>query len=504
VVRSQSSFAITEASVGMDVNSILRAMVALTVCILVAANAGAQTGASSKQRLEDVEDHLTRYVVLKNAKGESMRLAPQMEAMHVPAVSMAAIRDGQLDWAQAYGVTALGGARANPRTLFGAASMSKPLTALGVLKLVEEGKVDLDTEVNHYLKRWKIPDNAFTSEKKVTVRELLNHTSGIGTHNGELYDPGQPIPTLLQMLNGEKPAKSPPVQVEAAPGTKWAYSNGGYLVLQLLIEDVTSEGFAHYMKRAILDPTGMEDSTFEAPLPQDWASRGATAYWEDGKSGIPPEKFVEPNLAAGGLWSTPTDMAKFLMEIQREYGGTSQKLLHQRTVQMMATPGMTGWGLGFRVGGSAANPVLSHEGSGVFQDEMLIYLRGNGLVVMTSGGDGAQLKDELIRSAGSVYGFPDFQPLERTAVEVAPDVLSRYPGTYGFVKVALEEGKLTAEIPEGSRPQALFAESPTHFFVLDGPQELEFEITGQKADGVVFITPMNHGMHLKRNEEDRK
>jgi len=206
--------------VGMDVNSTLRAMVALTVCIFVAANAGTQTGASSKQRLEDVEDHLIRYVVLKNAKGESMRLAPQMEAMHVPAVSMAAIRDGQLDWAQAYGVTALGGARANPRTLFGAASMSKPLTAVGVLKLVEEGKVDLDKEVNHYLKRWKIPDNAFTSEKKVTVRELLNHTSGIGTHNGELYDPGQPIPTLLQMLNGEKPAKSPPVQVEAAPGTK--------------------------------------------------------------------------------------------------------------------------------------------------------------------------------------------------------------------------------------------------------------------------------------------
>jgi hypothetical protein len=135
---------------------------------------------------------------------------------------------------------------------------------------------------------------------------------------------------------------------------------------------------------------------------------------------------------------------------------------------------------------------------------MLIYLRGNGLVVMTSGGDGAQLKDELIRSAGSVYGFPDFRPLERTAVEVAPDVLSRYPGTYGFVKVALEEGKLTAEIPEGSRPQALFAESPTHYFVLDGPQELEFEITGQKADGVEFITPMNHGMRLKRNEEDGK
>jgi len=433
-----------------------------------------------------------------------MRLATQMEALHVPAVSMAAIRNGQIDWARADGVTSLGGAAATARTLFGAASMSKPVTAVGVLKLVEEGKIDLDMDVKQYLKRWKIPDNAFTGENKVTVRELLNHTSGIGTHNGAIYDPAEPVPTIVQMLNGEKPAKTPPVVLEAAPGTKWAYANGGYLVLELLVEDVTGNSFADYMKHAVLDPLGMKDSTFEAPLPAGWASHAATGYWEDGKSGIPPEKFVEPNLAAGGLWTTPTDMAKFLIEMQREYAGTSQRVLHQRTVQMMAKPGLGGWGLGFRVEGSAENSLLTHEGSGVFQDDMLIYLHGNGLVVMTSGGDGGQLKDELIRSAGTVYGFPDFQPLERTGVEVAPGILARYPGTYGFVKVAMTGGRLTAEIPEGTRPQRLFAESPTHFFVLDGPQELEFDVEGEKASGVKFITPMNHGMRLKRSEEEGK
>jgi len=423
-----------------------------------------------------------------------------METMHVPAVSMVAIRNGKIDWAQAYGVTSLGGAKTTTRALFGAASMSKPLTAVAVLKLVEQGKIGLDVDVNQYLKRWKIPENAFTSEKKVTVRELLNHTSGIGTHNGAFYDPGQPVPTLPQLLDGEKPATTPPVRVEAVPGTKFAYANGGYLVLELLVEDVTGETFAHFMKHAVLDPIGMKDSTFDVPLPPTWASRAANGYWEDGKSGITPGKFVEPNLAAGGLWTTPTDLARFLIEIQREYKGTSHRVLHQQTVQMLAKPGLVNWGLGFRVGGSPDNPVLSHDGSAAFQDDMLIYLHGNGFIVMTSGGGGGTVADELIRGAATVYDFPDFRPLERTAIDVSPNILSQYLGTYGFVKVAMGAGKLTAEIPAGSHPQLLFAESPTHFFVLDGPQELQFDKEGQQVDGLDFITPMTHS-HLEKSHE---
>lgn len=481
-----------------------RVGIVMPACASLALSTVAQSTVPAQQRREEVEHSLTRYVVLSNAEHPYMQLASQMAALQVPAVSMAAIRNGQIDWAQAYGVRALGGATATTATLFSAASMSKPLTAVGVLKLAEEGKIDLDADVNLYLKRWKIPDSDFTREKKVTVRELLNHTSGIGTHNGALYDPGQPMPTLVEVLNGDKPAKTPPVRVEAVPGTKWAYSNGGYLVLELLVEDVTGERFARYMQRAVLDPIGMKDSTFDLPLPPEWAGRAATGYWEDGKSGVPPEKFVEPNQAAGGLWTTPTDLAKFLIEIQREYAGKSHKVLHSRMAQMLAKPGLDGWGLGFRVQGNEENPVLSHEGSAVFQDEMLIYLHGNGFVVMTSGGGGTALADELVRSAGTVYDFPEFRALERKAAEVPADVLERYAGTYGFVKVAMDAEGLTAEIPEGSRPQRLFAESPTRFFVLDGPQELEFAIEGKKVSGVKFITPMNHGMVLKRDEEGRK
>jgi hypothetical protein len=124
---------------------------------------------------------------------------------------------------------------------------------------------------------------------------------------------------------------------------------------------------------------------------------------------------------------------------------------------------------------------------------MVAYLHGNGIVVMTSGGDGGPLTEEILRSAGSVYGFPDFKPVEHSTVTVSPEVLTRYAGTYEYVKVAMNGDALTAEIPVGSTPQRLYPESQTHYFVLDGPQELEFDVDAQQVvTGVEFITPMGH------------
>ncbi|HTH53716.1 MAG TPA: serine hydrolase [Edaphobacter sp.] len=457
----------------------------------------AQRSESAKQRMDAVESHLARYVTIANGRNDLMTLASQMAELGVPAVSIAAIRDGRIDWARAYGVSSLHGPPATTRTLFGAASISKPVTALGVLKLVEQGKIDLDTDVNQYLKRWKIPENEFTEKQKVTVRELLNHTSGIGTHNGVIYDSASSLPSLLQMLDGETPAKTAPVRVEAVPGTKFAYANGGYLVLCLLIEDVTEESFSHYMKQTVLQPMGMNDSTFDAPLPPKLAQHAATSYFGRGKV-APPENFIEPNLAAGGLWSTPTDLAKFLIEVQREYAGTSHKVLHQRTIRAIVTQGngqtsARSWGLGFEVGGKPDNLYVRHGGSAYFQDDMVAYLRGGGLVVMTSGGDGGILAEQLLRSAATVYDFPDFKPVERAVVEVNPSSLSRFVGTYAYIEVALEGGFLTAEIPKGAKPVRLYPESPTRFFVIDQPQELDFDVDAeQNVTGVEFITSMAH------------
>jgi CubicO group peptidase (beta-lactamase class C family) len=474
------------------------AFLSTVLCTIVALPVNGQTAQSAQERMRAVENHLSHYVVIRDGRNGQMNLASQMKALGVPAVSIAAIRNGAIDWARAYGVSSIQGEPVSTETLFGAASISKPVAALGVLKLVEAGRIDLDTNVNQYLKRWKIPDNEFTAKQKVTVRELLNHTSGIGTHNGDIYDPSTPIPTLLQLLDGEKPARTAPVRVEAIPGTEFAYSNGGYLVLTLLVEDVTGESFAEYMKRTVLDQIGMKHSTFDAPLPLEWQAHAATAYGADGKWAVPPSKFVEPNLAAGGLWTTPTDLARLLLEVRSEYDGKSHKVLHQKTMRMMLSPGMgpassRHWGLGFEVSGIAANPYIRHEGSGYFEDDMVEYLRGNGIVVMTSGGGGGALEDEVIRCAGSVYGFPDFKSIEHSVVDVPASVLHGYVGTYEYIKVALDGDHLTAEIPAGSPAARLYPESPTRFFILDGPQELSFILDSQQnVTGMEFIVPMGH------------
>lgn len=479
-------------------NNLSVACLFVCLCALLVVQVSSQTAQSARQRIQAVQSHLSRYVSIRGNPNAYMSLDSQMKAFRVPAVSVATIRNGVIDWAQAYGVSALDGTPVSAETLFGAASISKPVTALGVLKLVEEGKIDLDANANQYLKRWKIPDNQFTEKKKVTVRDLLNHTSGIGTHNGDIYDPNSPIPTLLQLLDGEKPARSPSVRVEAVPGTEFAYSNGGYLVLELLIEDVSREPFARYMKRTVLDPIGMTDSTFDAPLPLKWQGRAATAYGDDGKWAVPPSKFVEPNLAAGGLWTTPTDLAKLLLEVQREYDGKSDKVLHPQTIRMMVSPNkeiasVRRYGLGFEVGGRPENPYIRHEGSGYFQDDMVEYLHGDGIVVMTSGGGGGQLADEVIRSAGTIYDFPDFKSIEHSVVDVPASTLRPYVGTYAYIKVAMEAGHLTAEIPSGSPAARLYPESPTRFFILDGPQELSFLLDSQQnVTGVDFIVPMGH------------
>ena len=477
--------------------AVLRLSMGITACFLLGTiqycGAGAAAN-SAEERRQAVETHLSRYIRLMGQQDSGLSLTSEMKRLHVPAVSIAAIQDSRVDWARAYGVSP-SGKSIQTSTVFGAASISKAVTAMGVLRLVQDGRLPLDEDVNRYLKRCKLAENQFTVEKKVTVRELLSHTSGIGTHNGEILDPANGLPNLVQIFQGEKPAGTPPVRVEAIPGSSFAYSNGGYLVLALLVEDVTGERFADYMKRVVLDPIGMRDSTYESILPPAYLDRAATAY-TDGGQAIPPSQFAEPNPSAGGLWTTPLDLAKFLIEFQREYQGKSTKVLNAQTIQTLLNPGtfqakFRPWGLGFEVAGSPANRYVRHGGSGFFQTDMLLYLHGSGIVVMTNSWGGSALAEELLRSADTVYGFPDFQTKERTAVSIDPLLLPRFVGTYGFVKVSLGQGGLTAEIPIGTPPQRLYASLPTHFFVLDGPQELDFSLDEkQMVTSVEFSTPM--------------
>src|SRR5580704_12210434 len=211
----------------------------------------AQTPNPAEQRIERIQGSLVPPVVTKDAPA-GPSLADRMSALRVPGVSIAVIHDGKIEWARGFGVTRNGGPSVRPDTLFQAASISKPVTAMAVIRLVQSGKLDLDADVNGYLKTWSLPKNEFTAKQKVTLRELLTHTAGVTVHGFPGYASDAAVPTLVQVLNGEKPANSPAILVDTLPGKEWRYSGGGFVITQLLVQDVTGRQLAVLMRDLVL------------------------------------------------------------------------------------------------------------------------------------------------------------------------------------------------------------------------------------------------------------
>ena len=292
--------------------------------------------ASLAQRIERVENGLLPAAVLKGETPARMKLTVRMQFYKTPAVSIAVINDGRIEWARAYGVLEAGGKEeATPETLFQAASISKPLSALAALHLVEQGKLDLDADVNKRLISWKVPENEFTKDQKVTVRRLLTHSAGLTVSGFLGYPSDEALPSLRQILEGEKPANSAAIRVDVVPGTKFRYAGGGYVVLQQLMVDVTARSFPELMQKTVLEKLGMSHSTFQQPLSPEHAA-AAAGHLPDGKE-IKGKWFVYPELAPAGLWTTPTDLARFVIELQQSRLGKSNKVLSTSMTNQMLT-----------------------------------------------------------------------------------------------------------------------------------------------------------------------
>lgn len=242
-------------------------------------------------------------------------IAERLHEYGVPAVSIAVIDGGSVAWARAYGTADMASGRAaSTATLFQAASMSKPVASTAALQLVQEGVLALDAPVNKTLRSWRIPENAFTTGHAVTLRHLLSHTSGLTVSGFPGYTAGEPIPTVTQILDGAPPANTPPVRVNTTPGSQLKYSGGGMTVMQLLLTDVTGKDFPALMRERVLGPIGMHSSTWEQPLSDD-RGRDAAAGHETNGAPVAGKYHVYPELAAAGLWTTPTDLAHWVLAI---------------------------------------------------------------------------------------------------------------------------------------------------------------------------------------------
>ena len=387
------------------------------------------------QEIFAVENGLTKAFVNIDEPIKSFSIKERMEYYSIPGLSMAVVIDGKLRWAKGYGfANTETGTKVDSNTLFQAASISKPIGALAILKLAEDQKIHLDSNVNKYLSSWKLDENGLTTEHVPSPRLILSHNAGISVHGFEGYTSNETIPTIDQVLNGE--GNSPRIMVDTEPGIHTRYSGGGYTVLQKLIEDYAGEAYETYLQRTILEPLGMLNSTFHQPLPRDYQLIASAAYDGEGKI-IDGFWHHYPEKAAAGLWTTPTDLAKYLIEIMEIRNGKDNGILSKDMARQMLTDHGGYRGLGPEVTDSDGTLEFGHLGKNAgFTNDMLAGAdTKNGIIIMTNADNGGKIMSEIQRSVCSYYDIdleiPDTQVVEKSVVPIKD--LARLTGRYEFV-----------------------------------------------------------------------
>jgi len=335
----------------------------------------------------------------------------QMKRRGITGLSLAIIDGGKIVREQGYGFTDKSGKiPVTASTLFQAGSVSKPVAALGALHLVEKGLLSLDEDVNTKLRTWTVPQNKFTDARKVTLRLLLSHTAGMTVHGFPGYAVGLPLPTLTQVLNGEKPANTDAIRVDRTPGKEWKYSGGGYVVMQQMVLDVTSKPFPQFMDEAVLKPLGMTSSTYSQPLPDNMAARAAKGYGGIFDQPINGAWNVYPEMAAAGLWTTAGDLARFALGIQNAISGRSNPVISQPLTQEMLTSQLNNDGLGLFLKSSGKTLRFGHDGADAGFDAVMIAYAyvGKGAAVMINKNDDGKAMSQIFSVIGEQYHWPDY------------------------------------------------------------------------------------------------
>jgi CubicO group peptidase (beta-lactamase class C family) len=402
--------------------------------------------------------------------GEEIRpehITERMRRFHIPAISIAVVNDGRLDWAEAFGVTTLGGSTVNTNTRFQSASISKAVTALGVLQLVERGSIKLDEDIRPHLKSWKIPASKY-DDLPVTLRTILTHCAGFNVGGFAGYPENVAVPSVVEVLEGRGPANSEAVLRTIPPGadgqfTHGTYSGGAYTIMQLLMQDLTGLPFSEYMQQAVLTPLGMTNSHFIQPLPKEQRANAAFGHEADGSPLKGGAFHTFPELAAAGLWSTPSDLAKVICEIQKiargekgliSKGMCEELLTYQWTKsEEQVSPILSdNMGLGFFLGKYGNTTYFQHSGGNTGYRCLLLGTRdeGVGAVVVTNFNVFQFIIPQVFLAIGSHYQWPAIQPLIIPRVNLPAAVLEHYCGRFETtdkqtVEVFLSDGKLFAK-----------------------------------------------------------
>jgi CubicO group peptidase (beta-lactamase class C family) len=472
-----------------------------SIILLVLLVTGCQSADRTKyspgtlERIKQVENSLGDWV--KTQKDTIWNLEERMKHHNITGVSIAVVHNFRIDWVKGYGWADVSEKRpVTEKTLFQAASISKSLNGVGVLKLVQEGKLDLNTDINQYLTSWKFPYDSISKGKPITMAALLSHTAGLTIHGFPGYSRGDTLPTVQQILDGQPPANTEAVRSFAEPGTGPVYSGGGTTITQLIVTDVTGQPYDVYMQKNVLDPMGMKSSSYRQPPSGTDSTLLATGYKPDGTP-VPGKYHVYPEQAPAGLWTNPADLSKYIIETALSWNGKSQKVLTTELTRLRLEPVLEDAAYGVFIEKNDSSYYFSHSGG---NEGFSCYyvgdvISGNGMVIMTNSDNGS-LCSEVANSVATVYGWKDYyRPVMKTVVDIEGPELDKYAGRYeseGEVITMKREGdRLMVSPYPGIWVTASFT-SDTDFFVREFRGDLKFvtdedgKVTGFIINGVTI------------------
>lgn len=473
----------------------------LTVLLITGCRSAGQAKYSPEtlERIKQVENNLGDWVKTQN--DTAWNLTERMKHHNIVGVSIAVVHNFKIDWVKGYGWADVSEKRpVTDKTLFQAASISKSLNSVGVLKLVQEGKLDLHKDINSYLKSWKFPYDTVSKGKQITLASLLSHTAGLTIHGFPGYALGDSLPSVQQVLDGQKPANTEPVRSAMEPGLRVVYSGGGTTISQLIVTDVTGLPYHEYMQKNVLDPMGMKGSSYSQPPAGIDSILLATGYKPDGTP-VKGKYHIYPEQAAAGLWTNPTDLCRYIIETMLSYNGKSEKVLTPEFTRLRLTPVMENAGLGVFLNGRDSVLYFSHSGG---NEGFTCYyvgdvVNGNGMVIMTNSDNGS-LCSEVANSVATVYGWKDYyKPVYKTITEVDEAILEKYTGTYsveGSSFTVKKEGKQLLIGPYPGIWVKVYFTSDTDFFVRESQDDMKF-VVDEKGSVTGFSS---RGMLIKKTE----
>lgn len=389
------------------------------------------------EKILRIENGLQEAVLITDNVDKTFSIKERMEYYDVPGLSIAVVKDNKIEWAKSYGLKLKNSTDSvSLSTKFQAASLSKPLTAIVALKMIDKGMIQLDSSVNSQLTTWKIPDNENTANISITPRHLILHTSGLNVPGYPGYKKDSEVPELIELLNGVGNSNTEPTKVLVKPNTEWRYSGAGYSVLQLLMIEKSGMSFPELMKNELFHPINITNSTFK----QEDLHDIAFAHLENGQI-VEKGYHIYPEMAAAGLWTTPIDYAKVVCELQKSYKGESNLILSQNSAQNALSKHWGGMGLGFILRNNGDSTALAYSGGNHgYICDIYSYLHSeSGVVIMTNSNNGAPLIEEIYRSLSKEYKWTDWKPDTIQAISMDSVLIKRIVGGYSGLSRDNEE-----------------------------------------------------------------